>query len=575
MSATSSTVDQDAIRVANRYAGQVEKAVTLQERARACQDAAQQYRRDAQANVESVENHRAAARTIRDVSLARQHAMAARDAEAEAAREILAARYYEQQAEQYQAQAHGITPAGPAGTGATGPVLAARREVAGHYDGTEQEKPMTRRTGYNPDQPRAADNLEPSDGPLAATCETGVEHLDAYHGSLEQAVNATPEAADTVFYRPGTTTTTTTTTTTAAAQVGEAAPAGAGELSERDLLARGAYIAASASPQRQRDRAREWDAGRVEADQRAAAYEHADGILADRAQIAAGPGADRMDAVRSNGILRCPPWCPQNDDEHDHEAHIGPGSTFTTEDGDTVTVRPRVSWWPDIEPTVELTVTPAEGGNGTMVLTSAELGRLQELSNEVLGEAEQQHDDGDALATGKPAYPGAYSETVGADYEVDDQAAAAAALDLQSRAGGYYLAEDSDHPADDDSTGPYLNWSSQTEPGVRHFEVGDGTDAIGLTMTTAQLQQLRDGIGRLVGALDDGAEDPGQLSLDDEGDGAYIDWSTVEEDGIRYVEFGDGFEAHVQLELTDAHLRELHARLALQIQLDDQDQDAP
>ncbi len=38
---------------------------------------------------------------------------------------------------------------------------------------------------------------------MAATCESGAEHLDAYHGSMEQAVNATPEAADTDFYRPG------------------------------------------------------------------------------------------------------------------------------------------------------------------------------------------------------------------------------------------------------------------------------------------------------------------------------------------------------------------------------------
>jgi hypothetical protein len=38
---------------------------------------------------------------------------------------------------------------------------------------------------------------------MAATCANGVEHLDAYHGSLEHAVNATPEAADTNFYRPG------------------------------------------------------------------------------------------------------------------------------------------------------------------------------------------------------------------------------------------------------------------------------------------------------------------------------------------------------------------------------------
>jgi hypothetical protein len=37
---------------------------------------------------------------------------------------------------------------------------------------------------------------------MAALCATGVDHLDTYHGSLEQAVNAIPEAADTDFYRP-------------------------------------------------------------------------------------------------------------------------------------------------------------------------------------------------------------------------------------------------------------------------------------------------------------------------------------------------------------------------------------
>ncbi|WP_433732540.1 hypothetical protein ACQP2Y_46685 (plasmid) [Actinoplanes sp. CA-051413] len=335
------------------------------------------------------------------------------------------------------------------------------------------------------------------------------------------------------------------------------------ERSERDVLARGAYI--GPGPLRwQRDRAREWDAGRVDADQRAAAYAHADQVLADRAQVAAGPGADRQETMRENGVLRCPPWCPQDDDEHDHEAHIGPGSTFTTADGDTVTVRPRVSWWSDIEPAVEMTVTPGEHSDGTLVLTAAELGRLQQLSSEVLAEAQQQHGD-DALASGKPAYPGAYSEAVDAAHDVDDPAAAAAAIDLQDRASGYDLTADTH----DDGDGPYLDWSSRTEAGVRHLEVSDGEDAIGLSLTTPELQQLRDDIGRLVGAVNDGEPDPGIMYSDD--DGAYIDWSTTE-DGVRYVEFGDGDDA-VQLELTDAQLRELHQRLALQLQLDAQDSD--
>jgi hypothetical protein len=395
---------------------------------------------------------------------------------------------------------------------------------------------------------------------MAATCDTGVDHLDTYHGTLEQAVNATSEAADTDFYRPD--------ATPAAGTTGPgAAGAEPGELSERDLLARGAHIALSQVPHRQRDRAREWDAGRVNEQERAAAYEYADQILAQRARIAAGPGAQRMQTMRDNGILRCPSWCPQNDDEHEHEAHVGPASTFTTDDGDTISVRPRVSWWSDIEPTVELAVTPAEGGDGTLVLTAAELSRLQQLSNEVLGEAEDQHEDDD-LATGKPAYPGAVSETVGADFDVEEPAAAAAALDLRARAGGYYLAEDNGDGEEDDSDGPYLDWSTRTNDGVRHFEVGDGTDTAVLSLDTAQLRELRDGIGRLVGA-GDGAEDPGQLLLDDGGDGAYVDWSTTEGE-IRFVEFGDGDDA-VQLGLTDAQLRELHARLDLQIHLDQQD----
>jgi 8-oxo-dGTP pyrophosphatase MutT (NUDIX family) len=112
MSTTTNTADQDALRVANRYAGLIEKATTLQARAQACLDAAAQYRSDARDNQESAENHRMSTRTIRDPNVAHQHAVAARDAEAEAAREVLAARYYEAQAEQYQAQA-GPIPLGP------------------------------------------------------------------------------------------------------------------------------------------------------------------------------------------------------------------------------------------------------------------------------------------------------------------------------------------------------------------------------------------------------------------------------------------------------------------------------
>ncbi|MFY1599827.1 hypothetical protein [Micromonospora sp. WMMD737] len=126
---------QDAMRVANRYAGQVAKAETLQGRARACRDAADRYRSDARVNQESTANHLTAARTIRDASVAAEHTRAAREAEAEAAREILAARYYEVQAEEYEAQALGtgttLTRKEPSmGDGAI-PTTAASASLAG------------------------------------------------------------------------------------------------------------------------------------------------------------------------------------------------------------------------------------------------------------------------------------------------------------------------------------------------------------------------------------------------------------------------------------------------------------
>lgn len=110
MDTTTSTAD--ALRVANRYAGMIQKTDTSRTRAQACLDAAQLYQRDAQANQESAENHLVAARTVRDPAVARQHARAARDAEAEAAREILAARCYEAQSEQYGGAHHSL-PARP------------------------------------------------------------------------------------------------------------------------------------------------------------------------------------------------------------------------------------------------------------------------------------------------------------------------------------------------------------------------------------------------------------------------------------------------------------------------------
>jgi len=110
MSSTTSTttVDPEALRVANRYAEQVHKHETLLGRAGACRDATDMYRRDARENQASAESHRASARTIRDPNIAAEHARQARIADEEAAREILAARHYETQAETYEAKARTV-----------------------------------------------------------------------------------------------------------------------------------------------------------------------------------------------------------------------------------------------------------------------------------------------------------------------------------------------------------------------------------------------------------------------------------------------------------------------------------
>jgi hypothetical protein len=272
--------------------------------------------------------------------------------------------------------------------------------------------------------------------------------------------------------------------------------------------------------------------------------------------------------MRDNGITRCPDWCPQDDDEHQYEEHIGPGASFTTEEGDTVTVRPHVSWWSDVDPSVEIAITPAEGGDGTLRLSPAELAQLQQVSTAVLDDALRQHKQAPD-AQGKRAYPGAVLEANDAGCEVSSAAAAAEALDLKSRASGYYFYEDDQDEDESDDGGPYLDWSSRNSAtGARRLEAGDGTDAAVLELTGDELRELRDGIGRLIGAVNDGQDDPGTLVTGDDED-AYIDWSTTR-DGVRRVEFGDGDDA-VVLTMPESRLREWYERLTLQVRLDEQD----
>ena len=346
----------------------------------------------------------------------------------------------------------------------------------------------------------------------------------------------------------------TTSPDTAASPAGEPGPR-----ADRDRLARGFYI--NSWKTYERDKSREWDAGRVDPQSMATAYEAADQALAAQAAIAEGPGAERLQAMRDHGVTACPAWCPQPDDEAQHEAHVGPGSSFTADSGDTVTIRPRASWWAAGDPNVEIAITPAGDGDGTVILNATELGRLQQLSDQVLGEAGHQRTDS-LTEPKKPAYPGAAFDAADAAWNVSSPATAGAALDLTARAGSYYF--------DDSDDGPYLDWTSRNRvTRVRHLDVGNDGDTTTLLLSGAELRQLRDGIGRLIGAVNDGQPVPGAMYPGDEDQGAYIDWS-VSENGMRYVEFSDGDTA-VVLDLTAEQVREWHERLALQVQLDDQD----
>ncbi|MFC4066750.1 hypothetical protein [Actinoplanes subglobosus] len=59
--------------------------------------------------------------------------------------------------------------------------------------------------GLDVDTLTRIDRVRAQTDAMAAFAAAGVEHLTDYHGQMEQAVNNTPEAADTDFYQPGAT----------------------------------------------------------------------------------------------------------------------------------------------------------------------------------------------------------------------------------------------------------------------------------------------------------------------------------------------------------------------------------
>lgn len=61
--------------------------------------------------------------------------------------------------------------------------------------------------GLDVDTLTRIDRVRAQTNALAALAATGVEHLTDYHAHMEQAVNHTPEAADTDFYQPASTVT--------------------------------------------------------------------------------------------------------------------------------------------------------------------------------------------------------------------------------------------------------------------------------------------------------------------------------------------------------------------------------
>jgi hypothetical protein len=134
----------------------------------------------------------------------------------------------------------------------------------------------------------------------------------------------------------------------------------------------------------------------------------------------------RRELMRHHGIYRCPDWCVQDDEEDQYEEHWGDWTSITTDDGDELAVRPRMSWWDDSgEDHVEVRITPAPSpvpvsGDQGVYLNTAAVQQLRDLLDaaESAHEHHRTYDDPDATI---PAYDGAEDDEVAQDEHAVDE----------------------------------------------------------------------------------------------------------------------------------------------------------
>ena len=118
--------------------------------------------------------------------------------------------------------------------------------------------------------------------------------------------------------------------------------------------------------------------------------------------------------------------------------------------------------------------------------------------------------------------------------------------------GGWYL--------NDDTSGPYLDWSSVlSADGAGSVEMGDGSDAVVIELDAAQLAQLRN---TLAGILDGDPSAGGRFTSHD---GDHLTWSALNEDGICTATMADA-RTPITISVTEQQLRAICAQLSRDIE---------
>ncbi|MGI5186504.1 ADP-ribosyltransferase [Dactylosporangium sp. CA-152071] len=169
-----------------------------------------------------------------------------------------------------------------------------------------------------------------------------------------------------------------------------------------------------------------------------------------------------------------------------------------------------------------------------------------DLDGDLDAEDEQPALPAGTASTAPPALPaGGTIEPAAAAGDAEHAFAAAAPVG-DVAPGGWYV--------DADGDAPYLDWSSRHQLGSgRNVELGDGTDAVCVSVTADELEQLREGLARATA----GEPDPdAAVELED---GGYLDYSVRTPDGGVMLEVGNGEDA-VAVAFTGGQLRGIHAQ---------------